>query len=135
MKLDGFILDFTGLSERPCLRYNNGGKISLHARRTTTFYTFCILKSCRSKVILSEVTLMYSGYSTSTRKMHLHYLSQLLNCVSNPPPAPLWNCPRVWFGRRYNPTKHISPILYHSFCDVCDLLLVKSCDSIWHIHF
>lgn len=41
--------------------------------------------------------------------------SQLLNCIPNPPSAPLWNCPSVWFGGRYNPAKHISPITYHSF--------------------
>lgn len=113
------------LSERPCFRYSNGGKASYHARQTTTFYTFHIQNPAKAKLFCLRLLLHTQATQPALEKCICITWSQLLNCVWNPPLAPLWNCPCVWFGRRYNPTKHTPPITYHSLCDACYLLFVK----------
>lgn len=111
--------------ERTYFRYNNGGKASLYARRTITFYTFHIKNLVEEKLFCLRLLLCTQVIQPALEKCICNTWSQLLNCISNPPSASLWNCPYVWFGRKYNPAKHISPITYHSFCNVCDLLFVK----------
>lgn len=108
----------------PWFRYSNRGKASLHARRPTTFYTFHIQNPAEGKLFCLRLLLCTRATQPALEKCICITWSQLLNSVSNPPSAP-WNCPSVWFGRRYSPKKHISPLIYHSFCEFCDLLFVK----------
>lgn len=115
MKPDGFILDFTefyiGLRDP-----SNGGKASYHARTSHFAHsTYRHINSAEAKLFCLRLFLCTWATQPALEKCICVTWSQLFNCISNPPSASLWNCPRVWLGSRYNPTKHVSPTIYHSF--------------------